>query len=312
MPKKNLGYTKPLFILAFDHRSSFRKLLGIQDRKPTEAEIAKIQELKMLIYQGFKLAVQSGKIPQTAAAILVDEEYGAQVARQALKEGFRFAMPVEKSGQKEFDFEYGSDFAEHINNFAPTFVKVLVRYNPEGNQELNQQQIGRLKVLSDWCRQNNKNFLFELLVPATAEQLAQVDNNKQRYDEELRPNLMIQAIKELQEAGIEPDIWKLEGLRQRQSYQLLTNQIRSSPNRQAVSVVVLGRGESEKAVKEWLAAARGLEGVIGFAVGRTIFTDSLESLSRGQINTEQAVKLISSNYSELYSFFGKSNKSRYN
>src|SRR6476646_7780928 len=99
-------------------------------------------------------------------------------------------MPVEKSGQNEFDFEFGEQFGDHIREFSPTFAKVLVRYNPGGDRE----------------------FLFELLVPAEPAQLAHFGGDADRYDRELRPDLMIEAIGELHAAGIEPDVWKIEGL----------------------------------------------------------------------------------------------------
>ena len=78
------------------------------------------------------------------------------------------ACPAEKSGQEEFDFEYGEEFARHIEAFSPTFCKVLVRYNPEGDRALNQRQTARLKRLSDYLHGSGRLFMFELLVHAGA------------------------------------------------------------------------------------------------------------------------------------------------
>ena len=55
----------------------------------------------------------------------------------AREDGLKLAMPVEKSGQNEFDFEYGDDFAAHIEDSPVDFSKVLVRYNPDGDAEMN-------------------------------------------------------------------------------------------------------------------------------------------------------------------------------
>ena len=144
--------------------------------------------------------------------MLVDEQFGTQVANDAKQAGMVLAMPAEKSGQNEFDFEYGSEFGAHIEAFDPTFTKVLVRYNPEGDGAMNAAQSARLKQLSDWLHHHDRRFLFELLVPAETHQLETVGNDGLRYDRELRPDLMKVAIAELQETGIEPDIWKIEGI----------------------------------------------------------------------------------------------------
>ena len=110
-------------------------------------------------------------------------------------------MPAERSGQNMFDFQYGDEFGEHIESFDPDFTKVLVRYNPEGNAEENHDQLGKLKRLSDWLHAHDSKFLFELLVPAETAQLQAVEGSTERYDAELRPELMRRAIAEIQDAG---------------------------------------------------------------------------------------------------------------
>ena len=188
---------KEVLILAFDHRSSFtEKLFGIKNRKPTAEEKKQIEEYKKLIFMGFRQALEK-KVPREIAGLLVDEEYGSDILREAKKSGFTFAMPVEKSGQDEFDFEYGNEFAKHIEEFDPTFVKVLVRYNPAGEATLNQRQLEKLKALSNYLKQTNKPFLFELIVPADAQQLAEAGGAKEKYDQNIRPKLMIQSLREI-------------------------------------------------------------------------------------------------------------------
>ena len=162
-------------------------------------------------------------------------------------------MPVEKCGQKEFDFEYGDEFGAHIERFDPDFSKVLVRYNPDGDAEMNKRQAERLKRLSDWLHEHDRKFLFELLVPAEEEQLAAVDGDSDRYDAELRPDLMIRAIAELQEAGVEADIWKIEGVDERADCERIAAQCRAG-GRDGVVCVVLGRGADDAKVDHWLRA----------------------------------------------------------
>ncbi|HEU4735813.1 MAG TPA: DUF2090 domain-containing protein, partial [Solirubrobacterales bacterium] len=208
----DLGYSNELYILAFDHRGSFTKRFGVEG-EPTAEDNQRFADGKHLIFEGIEAALARGADPSVTGA-LVDEQFGGptEVPQQAKARGIKLAMPVEKSGQTEFDFEYGEDFGAHIERYDPDFSKVLVRYNPEGDAEMNSRQAERLRRLSDWLHANERRFLFELLVPAEKEQLASVDGDAGRYDAELRPDLMVRAIGELQEAGIEADIWKIEGI----------------------------------------------------------------------------------------------------
>jgi myo-inositol catabolism protein IolC len=293
----DIGYTSPLYILAFDHRGSFqKKLMGIAGQ-PTPAEAARISDAKRVIFEGFQQAVSDGA-PRGAAGLLVDEQFGADIARAAKAEGCVFAMPVEKSGQDEFDFEYGEAFGEHIESFDPKFTKVLVRYNPEGDQEMNARQAVRLRTLSDWLHERGRKFLFELLVAAEPHQLELVGGDTDRYDREVRPGLMVGAITDLQDAGIEPDVWKIEGIDQREDCRRIAQTVRRD-GRDNVSCVVLGRGANEAAVVHWLQQGAGVPGYIGFAIGRTIWWDALKGYLADETDRSDAAKAISENYRRM-------------
>jgi myo-inositol catabolism protein IolC len=285
-----------LYLLAFDHRGSFqKKLLGIPG-EPTPDERARISEAKGVIFDGFRRALGGG-LSGDAAGILVDEEFGADIAREATALGAQLAMPVEKSGQDEFDFEYGDAFGEHIAEFDPTYAKVLVRYNAEGDAELNRRQAERLARLGSWLHGTDRKFLFELLVPAEPHQLEKAGGDVDRYDRELRPDLMIAAIRECQAAGVEPDIWKIEGLDARENCVRLAEAARTG-GRDDVKCVVLGRGGDASKVIAWLEAGAGVPGFAGFAVGRTIWWDALEAWLAGA-SAETAVESIAANYRRL-------------
>ena len=178
-----LGFDKPLYILPFDHRGSFQKKMFGWDGTLTQEQTAEIAAAKRVIYDAFKAAVKSG-VPKDKAGILVDEQFGAAILRDAAKEGYSTSCPAEKSGQDEFDFEYGDDCAAHIEAFEPAFCKVLVRYNPEGDRSLNRRQSVRLKRLSEYLHGNNchSRFMFELLVPAERAQLDHLKGDKKAYD----------------------------------------------------------------------------------------------------------------------------------
>src|SRR5215469_11265627 len=108
-----LGYDQPLYILPFDHRGSFETgMFGWKGALSPE-QTAQIAATKQVIYEGFLAAVAAG-VPRERAGILVDEQFGAGVLHDAITRGYITACPAEKSGQEEFDFEYGDQFAEHI------------------------------------------------------------------------------------------------------------------------------------------------------------------------------------------------------
>jgi myo-inositol catabolism protein IolC len=289
-----LGYDQKLYILAFDHRGSFqKKFFGIQG-EPDAEQTAIIADAKHLIFEGMLQAVGSGADP-SVTGVLVDEQFGSTVPAEAHERGLKLAMPAERSGQNMFDFQYGDDFGEHILKFDPDFTKVLVRYNPDGDAEENRVQLGKLKRLSDWLVEHDRKFLFELLVPAEPSQLESVGGDSDRYDSELRPELMRRALADIQDVGIVVDIWKIEGVDERSDCQMLVEQARSG-GRDGVVCVVLGRGADDDKVDQWLQAAAPVDGFVGFAIGRSIWWDPLKAYVDGKIERSAGAKQIAENY----------------
>ena len=298
------GYDRPLYILPFDHRGSFEtKMFGWSGALSAD-QTAQIAAAKQVIYEGLKSAIAAG-VPKATAGVLVDEQFGAAILRDAAANGLTTACPAEKSGQEEFDFEYGDDFAAHIEAFHPTFCKVLVRYNPAGDAALNRTQAARLKRLSDYLRTANRSrFMFELLVPPERTQLAALGGDAKAYDVSLRPKLMVQAIEALQDAGVDPDVWKIEGLDRREDCERIVAAARRG-GRDRVGCIVLGRGEDDRKVHEWLDIAAGVPGFIGFAVGRTDFWEPLVGFRAGKLTRDAAVSEIARRYREFVDIFEK-------
>ena len=289
-----LGYDQKLYILAFDHRGSFqKKFFGIEG-EPDPEQTAMIADAKHLIFEGLRRAVAAGS-DAALSGVLVDEQFGSSVPQEARDAGLKLAMPAERSGQNMFDFQYGEDFGEHILSFDPDFTKVLVRYNPDGDTAENAEQLRKLKQLSDWLKDNGRKFLFELLVPAEDAQLESVGGDSERYDSELRPELMRRAIAEIQDAGIEVDIWKIEGVDERADCEMLVAQARSG-GRDGVVCVVLGRGADDAKVDHWLEQAAPVDGFVGFAIGRSIWWDPLKAYVDGKIERSAGAQQIAENY----------------
>jgi myo-inositol catabolism protein IolC len=298
-----IGYDKLLYVLPFDHRATFSKNMFGWTGALTPQQTAEVAAVKQVIYDAFKAAVAGG-VPKDRAGILVDEQFGAAILRDAREQGFITACPAEKSGQDEFDFEYGQDFARHIEAFHPTFCKVLVRYNPEGNADMNRRQAARLKQLSDYLHKAGRLYMFELLVPPEAAQLQRYGNDRKAYDLQLRPALMVRAIHELQDAGVEADVWKIEGIERGEDCERVVAAARRA-GRDRVGCIILGRGEDDRKVREWLTTAAAVPGFIGFAVGRTTFWDPLVNYRAKKITRDEAVAQIASNYREWVDVFDK-------
>ena len=304
----NLGYDKALYLLPFDHRHSY--VTDMFDFKmPLSAQQHNhVGDTKQLIYEGCRQALADG-VPSDAAGILVDEEFGADILRDARRRGFVTALSTERSGSGEFEFEYGASFESHIEAFDPTFVKVLVRYNPERGDAQNQRQSRRLRQLSNYCCRSGRRFMFELLVPATESQMKRVMGDKDAFDQQTRPLLMKQAIIELQDVGIEPDIWKIEGLDSREDCERIVETVRHG-GRGSVGCIVLGRGADEAKVRSWLRTAAGVDGYIGFAVGRTTFWDAVAGYRAQTLSRAEAAVDISRRLREWVGIFERVRLSR--
>lgn len=289
------GWDQDLFILPFDHRGSFsEKLFGIRGRPPTPQETSQITSYKRVIYRAFQMALSRGLGP-AKAGVLVDEQYGSEILLAAKRRGLTTACPAEKSGQAEFDFEYGDQFAAHIQKFEPTFVKALVRWDPQGDRELNQRQSERLRELSDFCRESPSRLMLELLVPHDSpEQLGE---------------LLVQSICSLQDSGVEPDLWKLEGLSAPSAALSVLSQAQKGSQRAKVGVILLGKGEPMEKVREWLTTAARIPGMRGFAIGRTLFWEPLLLLKQGVLRADQASEKICESYLSLCELWERSRAS---
>jgi myo-inositol catabolism protein IolC len=292
---------RPLYILPFDHRHSY--ITGMCHFTPplTAEQHAAVTASKQVIYDGFREAIANG-LPRERAGILVDEEFGAGILRDAVRSGYITAVSTEMSGSDEFEFEFGDDFGAHLEAVSPTFAKVLVRYNPEGDTALNARQTARLKRLSDYCSNAPQAFMFELLVPATKAQLDRVGGVQASYDLDVRPALMRETIRMLQDAGVEPDVWKIEGLDRREDCVAIVDTARRD-GRSGVGCIVLGRGADEQKVVAWLETAASVPGFIGFAVGRTTFWDAVADFLANRATRAEAVTRIAQRFQEWASIF---------
>ncbi len=284
-----------LFVLAFDHRNSLRTgFFGIEGL-PTAAQEAQCREAKEVILDGLLHALERG-LPAGEPGVLVDDEYGTAVARRARRRGVKVAIPVESSGRRELAFEHEPFFAS-IEALDADYAKVLVRYNPGAEPEINERQRAKLLRVQEWAATAGRGFMLELLVPPEPEQLANVGADPSRYDSELRPSLTLAAVRELTDAGLHADLWKLEGMNSGDEYASIADVVlRSCADSRCL---VLGRGADEEAVDRWLELAAPVRGFAGFAVGRTIWWKPLRAYYDGHAARGETVDAIAANYRRL-------------
>ena len=295
------GYDRPLYLLPFDHRHSYVTGMFQFDGPLTRGQREVVTDSKQVIYEGFRQALGFG-VPVAAAGILIDEEFGADILRDATRNGYVTALATGKSGSAEFEFEYGEQFASHIATFKPTFAKALVSFNPEGDADVNRRQTTRLKQLSDYCHAVRQPFMLELLVRPTAAHLAQAHGFQTTFEALMRPALMLQAIRALHDAGVEPDIWKVQGLDRRSDCEHIVATVRRN-GRSNVSCIVLGHDAVEDQVMRWLETAASVPGFIGFAVGRTTFWHAIAAYVAKQVTRAEAVALVARRYHEWVAVF---------
>ena len=298
--KAFLGYSGTLAILPFDHRTGLYKAFGWTE--PLDpGQVIEMKDGRQLIFEAIQQAVSLG-IPKESAPVFTDDVFGAEALKDAKEKGFITFLTTEKSGATYFDFEHGDQFGDAINAIGPTFTKALVRYNPDANHEDNKKSLENLKKLSDFSHANGYKFLIEPLVTATDEQLSQVVDDKHRYDNEVRPELTVRMITEMQNFGIEPDVWKIEGFEKTVTYEKIVTAAQTD-GRSGVGIITLGRNETDEVVNTWLRASSHVPGVIGFAVGRTVFLEPLLHYRTKELTRDEAITIIAEKFTSFFKVF---------
>lgn len=287
----------PLLILAMDHRASFgRSLFAVVDDQPTEPQRAAMAAAKMVIYSGLTLATPD--LPVGHAGVLVDERYGQAVIDAARPTGVVLAVPIEHSGRDWFELEWGGEWLAHVRRVAPDYAKVLVRDNPDFPSGERDAQFARLRHVSQALDVEGIPVLYELLVPATEAQLAGVDGDVDAYDRDVRPELTTRVIADNQRAGVEPTIWKIEGLETATAARAIVAQARAG-GRRNVDAIVLGRDAPAQRLDHWLDVAAPIEGFVGFAIGRSIWEDAIRAHLAGSLDDTAAARQIADRYLEF-------------
>ena len=253
-----------------------------------------MRQAKTLVYEGLRHF--AGGVRAGREGVLVDEQLGTEVVDSAKSDGLVVLMPIEKSGLRVFELEYGDRFAEHIEKFDPDFFKALVRYNPLDDETVRRTQATRLAAVSEWAERAERRWLIELLVPPTPEQLSTY-GDQEGFDRGARPQLTAEVITQLQDVGVHPNIWKLEGYETPAAADVVLAAVAQDVEHPA-QCIVLGRDAPLDRVEHWLTVA-ARERFVGFAVGRTIWEEPLRRLLRGTASHDQVIEQVANTYAAL-------------
>jgi myo-inositol catabolism protein IolC len=293
---------RALLILAADHRNSLERDLYGLSAPPAPVQAARIAADKLLIYQA--LLDAAATLPaEVQPGVLIDEQYGASAAELASRSGgaVNLSMPIEASGEEWFHFAYGEDWQAHAGFFATDHAKVLVRDNPGLDPVEREGQATRLAEVSAWAHAAGKSLILELLVPASDADTKAVGGDSARYDVELRPGLTVETIRYLQDHGVEPAIWKVEGL-DRHDDAVAVVDVARRDGRQA-DCIVLGRHAPHDKLDHWLEVAAPLPGFVGFAIGRSIWWDALHAHLRHHCTAAEARRRITGEYLDFANYY---------
>ncbi len=278
-----------------DHRASYgTSLFGVHGA-PTAEQHARMVEAKAATYDGLLDVVTTGLPGNARPGVLVDGDLGLGLQRRATGDGVTLAIPLEASGHELITLANPGHWQQEVIDLAPSYVKVLVRWNPEDSEEDRREQTDVLAPVSAWLREQGVAFLFELLVPASDAQLASVGGDADRYDAELRPDLVVRTIGELQAEGVEPAVWKIEGLETSAAAEAVVAAARAG-GRDEVDCVVLGRDAPQERLDHWLRVAAPVDGFVGFAIGRSIWEDAVRRLEAATLDRAGVVAEVAETY----------------
>jgi myo-inositol catabolism protein IolC len=297
-PKWQPRHDDPLFILAMDHRASFGKtLFDVKDDNPDPEQVAAMKSAKRMIFEGLQAALPA--VTYGRAGVLVDERYGQDVidtARTGAQQVV-LAVPIEASGHDWFTLEWGDQWLAHVETIMPDYAKVLVRDNPDFDPADREQQFDRLAQISSGLHGIGVPLLYELLVPATSAQLNQAGHDAGAYDRDIRPGLVVRVIADNYAHGVEPTLWKVEGLETVEAAQQVAAQAKAGGR--TTDLIVLGRDAPADRLDHWLEVASEVSAFVGFAIGRSIWEDSVRSYeASGQ--SEAAASAARSQIAERY------------
>lgn len=292
-----------MMVLAVDHRFDlFTELLSASPVHPAAAERERAANLKQVVFDGVLKAVEGG-VPKSQAAIWTDSDLGESILLRGRGMKLNTMMSVERARVAEFRFEDALGFSERLSNLGVTYAAARVPYNPGEELQVNEAQQRKLRRLSEICRSSGPKLTLELVMRPTQVQLDQ-SASVEAWDAEIRPGLMVQAIRELQDAGVEPDLWALRGINNQAAMATATAQARVDDRKAGVLFTVgddfSGSPEMDQDLINLAARTPGCQGLL---IGPAIYAADLGEYDTGQIDRDEASARIAKRYISTYASY---------
>ena len=286
----------PKMVLAIDHRFDlFTELLSASPVHPTAAERERAASLKQVVFEGLLKAVENG-VPKSEAAVWTDSDLGESILLRARGMNLNTMMSVERARVAEFRFEDALGFSERMSNLDVTYAAARVPYNPGEESMVNEAQQRKLRRLSEIARSSSPGLTLELIMRPTQAQLDQ-SGSVEAWDTDVRPSLIVQAIHELQDAGVEPDLWALRGIDNAAAMATATAQAQVDDRKAGVLFTLGGEMELDQDLINLAARTPGCRGIV---FGPAIYADHLRAYNEEEIDRDEASVRIAERYNAAY------------
>ncbi|OEF25226.1 5-dehydro-2-deoxygluconokinase [Vibrio rumoiensis 1S-45] len=265
-----------LCVMAFDHRIQF-----VEMAQNANTDIERIQPLKKLILQASREVSKEAGL-EGKSGLLCDSTFGQDVLNEITGQGWWIGRPIELPGSRPLELEHGNIGSQLIDWPLEHIVKCLVFFNPEDEHSLRLTQEHQIQEVYAACCKSGHQLLIEIILPK---------------DIEKNDDLYLRAMKRFYNLGIKPDWWKLPPLAE-SSWQAASDLI-DERDPQCCGVVLLGLDAPQEELKSGFIQASNNNKVKGFAVGRTLFGEPSKKWFANEINDQELIDQVKSNYHNL-------------
>ena len=287
--------SNPLFIVSLDDRVDFCAELLNTSGEPSAAEREQASDLKRVVFEGITAAVEKG-LAKSSVGVWADSDLGESVLLRAR------AMSMATVSSP------GSG-AHSLGKLNVDYTGVQLTLNPDSPKETRNELLGRLKIVSDKARDESMPLLIELNAVPTPTQ-----TEMYRGAPEARSMLLLAAVQQLQDSGVEPAAWVFEPVADDTYTAALAAQVHlddRSDTRMLVVVsgdlapgqVGMGLSANEKNVVRLAARTQGVDGLL---IGPGAYYRHLVRFNEGLIERVEAVDAIASHLNESNDIFEKS------
>jgi 5-dehydro-2-deoxygluconokinase len=264
-----------IMALAIDHRMQLEAVA-----REVGAPFERLSDFKVLAVQA-AARVADGR---PGFGMFIDGRYGREALFRAADHKLWIARPVELTGSRPLDFEYGGSLGTHLIEWPTSqVIKCLCFYHPDDPEELRLRQERELARAYDACRTLGRDLLIEIIAGKHGP---------------LLDDTIPRVIQRIYDIGIKPDWWKLEPQKSATAWGAISEAVTRNDG-YCRGVLVLGLEAPFADLVDSFRACAGVPVVKGFAVGRTIHIDPARAWLSGTISDAEAVDQMAERFASL-------------